>query len=137
LAFTATYTGPDDGLDQVDANLTLAGTVDGISASSTTVDGTWTVLPSGECPAASAVADPADGGIGGGGVFQTSPDSPTGYLAYFDFGVWSDALSAPPCSGYQEYFVAHLSGYLPFVPGSAQSTWPSVGGGTFTFDWTY
>ncbi len=131
--FTATYVGSNDDRSQIDANLSLAGSVgpDCCAYSWTNLTGTWDYPAEADCPATQA--DQTYNGIGGSGAIQADPTSSTGYSAYFDFSVWS----TPFCDSTQIQFVSHMTMNLPFTPGSTVSVWSSLGGGTYTFDWIY
>jgi hypothetical protein len=130
--FTATYVGSSDDGNQIDANLTLDGSVDPDGSYSwTNLTGTWDYPAEAECP--DTQADQTYNGIGGGGDIQADPTSSTGYSASFDFSVWS----TPFCDSTRIQFLSHMTTNLPFTPGSTVSVWPSLGGGTYTFDWIY
>ena len=143
--FTGTYVGSDDSGGDTNGSFTITGTADphlpcdsdGCTYDWTAVTGGWTTAPSpGSCAEWTADDDSGigDTGIGGGGGIESDPTSPSGYSSYFYFGVWSFPCGSPPVS---IEFLSHMTENLPFTPGATQSVWASLGGGTFTFNWSY
>ena len=150
--FTGTYVGSDDSGDDTNGSFTFSGTADpnfGCDQSAcafdwTAVNGGWSWADPNGCTqwTADDNSDIGDSSITGDGIIKSDPTSPTGYSAYFYFGVWSFDCGSPPDSN---QFVSHMtgigegfsSGDPSFAPGVTQSVWPSLGGGTFTFNWSY
>ncbi len=150
--FTGTYVGSDDSGDDTNGSFTFSGTADpnfGCDQSAcafdwTAVNGGWSWADPNGCTQWTADDNSGigDASITGVGTIESDPTSPTGYSAYFYFGVWSFDCGSPPASN---QFLSHMtgigegfsSGDPSFAPGAAQSVWASLGGGTFTFSWAY
>jgi len=150
--FTGTYVGSDDSGDDTNGSFTFSGTADpnfGCDQSAcafdwTAVNGGWSWADPNGCTQWTADDNSGigDASITGVGIIESDPTSPTGYSAYFYFGVWSFDCGSPPASN---QFLSHMtgigegfsSGDPSFAPGAAQSVWASLGGGTFTFSWAY
>ena len=136
-SFTGTYVGSDDGGDFPNGNFSFSGTINPDAACDPSVcsyqwrsvTGTWSATPP---PCSSYTADDSQGIGGSGNIQLDSSESPVQLTGGFDFAVWS-----LPCDTASTNFLSHVSGAPTFTAGSAQSVWPSDGGGTFTFDWTY
>jgi hypothetical protein len=135
--FTGTYVGSDDGGDFPNGNFSFSGTIDQDDACDpfvcsyqwTSLTGTWSASP----PLCSSFTADDSQGIGGSGNLQLdSSESPEQLVGGFDFSVWSQ-----PCDNLGTNFLEHVSGDPTFTAGTAESVWPSDGGGTFTFDWVY
>jgi hypothetical protein len=145
-SFAATYTGPtDDGGYGTNGDFTIADAMDPVNGCSvsngcffdvTVVAGTWHSADiCGEGMGGDLTGHPAN--AGGSATIETSSTSSTGFDGVLGFTDWAKPYA---CAGSpSQQFFASTPGppYLPWQPGATHTDRSSIGGGTFSLDWSY